>query len=74
MQKELMIEIYSGTMWDAEMIMSLLASANIEPFLRNTILNSYAYDPIRTEGVTIMIPDSNLERAKEIIDEYYKST
>jgi hypothetical protein len=73
MNKERMIEIYSGTLWEAEMIKSLLESAEIDSYLRNSVLSSYAFEPIRSESVKVMISDSNLQRAQEIIDDYNKS-
>jgi len=73
MNKEKMIPIYSGSMWEAEMVKSLLQAANIDSFLKNTVLNSYAYEPIIAEGVQVMISDSDLRRAKEIVEDFNKS-
>jgi hypothetical protein len=67
------IEIFSGTLWESEMIKSLLQNAEIESFLKNSVLNSYWYDPISSDGVKVMISSSDSERAKEIVDEYYKN-
>jgi len=68
--KDKIIEIFSGTLWQSEMITSLLNDEDIESFLKNSVLNSYGYDPIYSEGVKVMISDSNYERAKKIVDEY----
>lgn len=73
MKKERMMKIYSGTMWEAAMVKSLLETANIDSFLKNTVLNSYAFEPISSEGVQVMILESNLLIGKEIVDEYNKS-
>jgi len=64
------IEIYAGTLWESEMITSLLRDSEIESFLRNNILESYAYEPIYAAGVKVMIFSSDYKRAKEIVDSY----
>ncbi len=70
MGKDKIIEIYSGTMWESELVKSLLQVANIESFLRNTVLNSYAYEPIISEGVKVMISNSDFVEAKKIVDDF----
>jgi len=66
------IEIYSGTLWESEMITTLLKDEGIETFLKNCILQAYAYQPIFSEGVKVMIFGSDFERAKEIVENYRK--
>jgi|FLOH01.1.fsa_nt_gi hypothetical protein len=70
MEKEKIIEIYSGTIWESELVKSLLQSANIESFLRNTVLNSYAYEPIIAEGVKVMISYSDFDEAIKIVNKF----
>ncbi len=67
------IEIYSGALWESEMVKSLLQAANINSFLKNNVLNSYAYEPIISEGVKVMISNSDIERATEIVDSFNKT-
>jgi len=69
--KDIVIEIFSGTLWEAEMVKSLLQDAEIESFIKNSNLNTYIYEPIQASGVKIMILSSDYEKAKEIIDVYY---
>jgi hypothetical protein len=71
--KDSIVEIFSGTPWEAEMVKSLLENAEIESFLKNSALKSYWYDPISSAGVKVMISSSDSERAKEIVDGYYKN-
>jgi hypothetical protein len=71
--KNTMIEIFSGTLWESEMVKSLLQDAEIESFLKNTVLNSYAFDPIKAEGVKVMISNDDYEKAKIILDDYYRN-
>jgi hypothetical protein len=45
--KDIIIEIFSGTLWEAEMVKSLLQDAEIDSFLKNSNLNTYIYEPIQ---------------------------
>jgi len=67
------IELYTGTLWESEMITSLLKEAEIESFLKNSVLESYAYEPISAAGVKVMIFSSDYIRAKEIVDSYKRN-
>ncbi|MCX6239785.1 MAG: DUF2007 domain-containing protein [Bacteroidia bacterium] len=71
--KDSVIEIFSGTLWESEMVTSLLSNAEIESFQKNTLLNSNLYDPIYSSGVKVMILSSDFKMAKEIIDDYYRN-
>lgn len=53
-------------MWKAEKVKRLLEAANIDSFFKNTVLNSYVFEPISSEGVQVMILESNLLMEKEI--------
>ena len=67
------IEIFSGTPWEAEMVKSLLENAEIESFIKNAVFNSNMYDPIYASGTKVMILESNKSRAKMVVDEYYEN-
>jgi len=67
------IELYTGTLWESEMITSLLKEAEIQSFLKNSVLESYAYEPISAAGVKVMIFSSDYKRAKEITDNYQRN-
>jgi hypothetical protein len=71
--KDEIIEIFSGTLWEAEMVKSLLLSAEINSFLKNDVINNYAYEPGLTNGVKVMILRSEVESAKSIVDDYYRN-
>ena len=73
MEKESIIEVFSGSLWESEMVKSLLQNEEIESFLKNTVINSYIYDPIQYEGVKVMISSHDYEKAKIIVDNYYKN-
>jgi hypothetical protein len=67
---EKLIVAFTGTLWEAEMVKSLLMNADIESFLQNSTGNSYACQPILAAGVKVIISDTNSEAAKEIVEEY----
>jgi hypothetical protein len=67
------IEIFSGTLWDAEMIKSLLKNSEIESFIKNNAINSYAIEPTFSGGVKVMILSSDYNEAMNIVEEYYKN-
>jgi hypothetical protein len=71
--KESIVEIFSGTLWESEMIKSLLENSNIESFFKNKILNSYAYEPTSSGEVKVMISSFDFVKGKEIVDEYNKN-
>jgi hypothetical protein len=63
-------EIFSGTLWESEMVTSLLKEEGIESFLKNSVLNTYAYNPVFSQEVKVMISESDFKTAKRIVDEY----
>ena len=75
MQKEndKITEIFSGTVWECEMVKSLLENEGIECFFRNYFGTSYGYVPASSESVRIMISDSDYEMAKIVVDNYSSS-
>ncbi len=64
------IEIFSGTLWESEMVTSLLKEEGIESFLKNSVLNTYAHNPAFSQEVKVMILISDAEKARKIVDEY----
>ena len=70
MKNDKIIEVFSGTLWEAEMVKSLLDSADISCFIKNSVGNNYAYEPGFAEGVKVMILSSSMEEAKMIVEGY----
>ena len=64
------VEVFSGTLWEAQLISSMLKDEGIESFLKNSVLTSYAYNPSFSQEVKIMILKSNLNTAERIIRGY----
>jgi len=66
------IEIFSGTLWEAEMVKSLLEAAQINSFIKNHSINSYAYESGFAEGVKVMILDNDFDEARTVVDDYLR--
>jgi hypothetical protein len=64
------VEVFSGTLWESDMIKSLLDDAGIESFLKNSLLNTYAFNAAFAQEVGVMIMESDLEGAKRIVENY----
>lgn len=61
------IEIFSGTLWESEMITTLLNEEGIESFLKNSVLNTYAYNPVFLQEVKVLISESDIEILRNCI-------
>jgi hypothetical protein len=71
---DLIVQIYSGSLWEAEIIKSLLTQASIKSYLNNRMLNAFSTDSAQQENVQVMILDSDSSNAKSIISQYLKSS
>ncbi|HBH49361.1 MAG TPA: hypothetical protein DDX98_12010 [Bacteroidales bacterium] len=69
---DLIVQIYSGSLWEAEIIKSLLTQASIKSYLNNRMLNAFSTDSAQQENVQVMILDSDSSNAKSIISQYLK--
>jgi hypothetical protein len=72
--KDEIIEVFSGTLWESEMVTSLLKDSEIQSFLKNSILDSYAYNPVYSNEAKVMIFASDIEKAKKIVDGYCRNS
>ncbi len=70
MKPDPVIEIYSGTTWEANLLQSLLKDAGIESFVKNDINSSYLYDPINASNVKVMILESDRTDAAAIVRDF----
>jgi hypothetical protein len=65
------IEVFSGTAWEVEMVKTLLQDEEIESFITQSVLKDYAFNPIYSEGAKVMIRSWDLNQARCIINDYY---
>ncbi|WP_430814100.1 DUF2007-related protein [Carboxylicivirga sp. RSCT41] len=68
--KQASVEVFSGTLWEAEMIRSLLEAAHISNFMKNCLLNVNLYEPIQSEGAKVIILEKDEQEARKIVAEY----
>ena len=74
MKEDPVVEIFSGTQWEADMVRSLLKDAEIESFLKNSVLNTYAFEPAFSSEVKVMILESDSKIASEIVNAYQRKS
>lgn len=70
------IEIFSGTIWQAEMVKSLLENAEIQAFLKDENTGSLAPWYTASGGVgsvKVVVSSSDFDKAKLIVTEYEKN-
>ena len=70
------IEVFDGTQWEASLVKSLLDNAEIESFVKDERMGVLA--PWNVDGggagpVKIFVSSVDLERAKEVIEQYEKA-
>jgi hypothetical protein len=71
--KERTKEIFSGTIWEAELVKSLLSNYKIESFLKHNVITSYALEPIQADNVKVIILEKDVSVAKMVVEEFYKN-
>lgn len=69
-EHEYATEIFCGTLWEAQLVQSLLQNAEVESYLVNSLLNPYAFNPVISQCVKVMISSNDIETAKIVMDDY----
>ncbi len=64
-------EIFSGTLWEAEVLKNLLNDYGINCFLKHNTLTSYALDPIQANNIKIIVLEKDYDKAKEIVNDFF---
>ena len=70
------VEVFDGNDWDASMVKSLLANAEIESFIKDGKMGVLAPWDVAGGGagsVKIFVSNVDLEKAKEVIGQYEKA-
>jgi hypothetical protein len=69
-----LVEIYEGTLFECQMIKTLLENEGIESNLKDEIIGTRGGNVWRPAGgVKIIISDDNYQKAKIIISDFEKS-
>lgn len=69
-----LVEIYSGNLWEAELLKSIFDDTGIPSFLKNNVLSSFAYKPGYSQGEKIMIRQLDFSNASKIVKEFPQKT
>ena len=65
------IEIFSGTLWECQMITSMLQDVEIETYLVNSVFSTYAFNPLIAEDTKVIVSSNDRIKAQAVIDEYH---
>ncbi len=66
-------EVFSGTIWQAEMLKNYLESAGIKVYLKDEISGTnfpFLTSPGGAGAVSVVVSNLDVDKAKAIIDEY----
>lgn len=67
------IEIFSGTIWEAELVKSLLENYEINSFLKHNVITSFALEPILSDNVKVMILEKDKNLAEKVVSDFYRN-
>jgi phage-related protein len=70
------VEVFAGTVWQVEMVKSLLENAEIEAFLQDEIMgmmNPWWSAPGGAGSIRVIVSSLDYEKAKLIVEEYEKN-
>ncbi len=70
------VEVFSGTIWQAELVKSLLENAEIQTFLKdefNGVMIPWVIAGGGAGSVKVIVSKSDYDKAKQIVDEFEKN-
>jgi hypothetical protein len=67
------VELYSGDLWECNILKTLLDDREIECFLSNNMRAAYGPLGSISQSVRIMIKNSDLINAKEVVNEFLEN-
>ena len=62
-------EVFTGSLWQAEMVKSLLGNSNISSSLKDGGIVNVVL-PETAVGVTVLVADDDYEAAREVVSQY----
>lgn len=66
-------EVFEGTAWEAGLLKSILEDNEIETILRDASFAPWNQFPTRAGTVKVFVAMQDFERAKLLVEEYYKN-
>lgn len=70
MNKDKIIDIYRGDLWECQLLESILLDAGIDCFLRNNVHSAYGPIASLAAAVIVMINESDRDRAISLMKEH----
>ncbi len=67
------VELYSGDLWECEILKTLLDDREIDCFLRNDIRAAYGPLGSLAQSVRIMVRESDLANGLEVVKEFLEN-
>jgi len=67
------VELYSGDLWECEILKTLLDDIEIDCFLSNDIRAAYGPLGSISQSVRIMIKDSDLANARDVVNKFLEN-
>ncbi|HBZ25438.1 MAG TPA: hypothetical protein DEO54_04255 [Rikenellaceae bacterium] len=67
------VELYAGDLWECEILKTLLNDRDIDCFLRNDIRAAYGPLGSLAQSVRIMVRDTDLSTAQEVVTEFLEN-
>ncbi len=70
------VTVFAGKLWEALLLKSLLENAGIEAFLKDDAIGTLApwyASPGGTAPVKVVIADSDLEQARQVVTDFEKN-
>ncbi|MCD8093501.1 MAG: DUF2007 domain-containing protein [Bacteroides sp.] len=70
--KTKLVEVYSGSPWEAELVKSLLANNNIEAVAKDEMVVNMVL-PATAIDIRVVVNEKDYEAAMEVVREYEKN-
>jgi hypothetical protein len=70
------VQVFSGTIWEAEMVKSLLENAEVDVYLKDEIngtLVPWITSPGGAGAVKVFVSNVDYDKSKSIVEEYEKN-
>lgn len=67
--KSKLVEVFRGSLWEAELVKSLLGNAEVDAVLKDGIVVNVVL-PVTAVEVAVLVNEKDFETAREVVDEY----
>lgn len=67
--KSKLVEVFRGSLWEAELVKSLLGNAEVNAVLKDGIVVNIVL-PVTAVEVAVLVNEKDFEAAREVVSEY----